>query len=240
MNADIHALTGAYACDALDGAEGADFETHLAACESCREEVAELRETAARLGGVAETIPPSSLYAAVAAAVDTTRQLAPVIPLVPARVRRRRLAGRAVIGAAAALVLAVGGLAVHQQQEIQQLRDRATALARVVDAPDTHTTVGSVRAGGTALVLASHTRDAMVFSASHLAVPPSTEGYQLWMIGPDGTRPGPVVRPTRDGAVAPVLARGLGDATTVAMTLEPVRGVAHPTTTPLLVMTLSG
>ena len=46
---DIHALSGAYAVDALDDIERAQFEQHLAACAECRAEVASFRETAALL-----------------------------------------------------------------------------------------------------------------------------------------------------------------------------------------------
>ena len=41
-SADIHALSGAYAVDAVDDIERAEFERHLATCADCREEVAEL------------------------------------------------------------------------------------------------------------------------------------------------------------------------------------------------------
>ena len=41
---DIHALSGAYAVDALDDIERAQFERHLAECAECRAEVDSLRE----------------------------------------------------------------------------------------------------------------------------------------------------------------------------------------------------
>ena len=47
MNDDIHSLVGAYAVDALDDAERARFEEHLATCAECRAEVASLRGAAA-------------------------------------------------------------------------------------------------------------------------------------------------------------------------------------------------
>ena len=52
---DIHALSGAYAVDALDDIERAGFERHLAECADCRAEVASLRETAALLAEDAAT-----------------------------------------------------------------------------------------------------------------------------------------------------------------------------------------
>ena len=40
----IHDLTAAYALDALDAHDEERYEEHLATCERCREELAELRD----------------------------------------------------------------------------------------------------------------------------------------------------------------------------------------------------
>ncbi|WP_239406275.1 zf-HC2 domain-containing protein, partial [Frankia sp. Cj3] len=40
---DIHALTGAYVLDAVDGDERAMVDEHLASCDVCAREVTELR-----------------------------------------------------------------------------------------------------------------------------------------------------------------------------------------------------
>ena len=50
MSVDIHALSGAYAVDAVDEFERAQFERHLAGCADCRAEVDSLREAASLLG----------------------------------------------------------------------------------------------------------------------------------------------------------------------------------------------
>ena len=63
---DVHKLTGAYALDAVDDIERARFEQHLATCEDCRAEVAEMRETAALLAESTAVEPPASLRASVA------------------------------------------------------------------------------------------------------------------------------------------------------------------------------
>ena len=47
---EVHTLSGAYALDALTEIERAGFARHLAECAVCATEVAEFRETAARLG----------------------------------------------------------------------------------------------------------------------------------------------------------------------------------------------
>ena len=59
---DPHSLVAPYALDALDRQEERDFEEHLASCESCREELARLREAAASLAyASAGTSPPAAL-----------------------------------------------------------------------------------------------------------------------------------------------------------------------------------
>uniref|UniRef100_UPI0013B35E92 zf-HC2 domain-containing protein n=1 Tax=Nonomuraea lactucae TaxID=2249762 RepID=UPI0013B35E92 len=49
MNDELHALSGAYAVNALPDDDEALFEWHLEGCAACRSEVRRLRETAARL-----------------------------------------------------------------------------------------------------------------------------------------------------------------------------------------------
>ena len=55
---DIHALSGAYAIDALDDIERAQFERHLAKCAECRAEVESLREASAMLAETTAVEPP--------------------------------------------------------------------------------------------------------------------------------------------------------------------------------------
>src|SRR5262245_38893611 len=107
MNADVHALAGAYAMDALPDNEAVAFTAHLEQCPACRQEVAELQATAAQLG-LAATAPPSTqLRDRVLHAVHQTRQVPPVAP--PADVeRRRRWWTPRLLGAAAAVLLILG------------------------------------------------------------------------------------------------------------------------------------
>lgn len=79
MNESMHLLTGAYAVDALDPAERAEFEAHLAQCPDCAAEVRGLLETASRLGSAEAVTPPARLKASVLAQVAATRQLSPAV-----------------------------------------------------------------------------------------------------------------------------------------------------------------
>lgn len=77
MSDDIHALSGAYAVDALDDAERARFERHLAGCSACQAEVDSLVAAASELSVLTEVAPPSSLRAKVLADIATVRPLPP-------------------------------------------------------------------------------------------------------------------------------------------------------------------
>jgi anti-sigma-K factor RskA len=103
---DLHDLTAAYALDALDADEAEAYERHLSQCEGCREQLAELNETASALAfGAAAPEPPARLRASIldAAAAERTN----VVPLL-----RRRWVARGLAVAAAAAAYVVVGLVV--------------------------------------------------------------------------------------------------------------------------------
>jgi len=75
---DIHALSGAYAVDALDDVERARFERHLAGCSACQAEVDSLAIAASELSVLTEVAPPASLRAKVLADIATVRPLPPL------------------------------------------------------------------------------------------------------------------------------------------------------------------
>ncbi|TDD78960.1 anti-sigma factor [Actinomadura rubrisoli] len=78
MRADVHALAGAYALDAVDDAgERRLFEAHLARCEACAAELREFAATAAWLGMAVAERPPSGLRGRVLARIPHVRQLPP-------------------------------------------------------------------------------------------------------------------------------------------------------------------
>jgi anti-sigma factor RsiW len=79
MNDDIHSLVGAYAVDAVDDAERARFEAHLATCAECRAEVDGLRGAASSVAALADTPPPASLKAALMRDIGTVRPLPPLV-----------------------------------------------------------------------------------------------------------------------------------------------------------------
>lgn len=78
MTDDIHALSGAYAVDALDDPERDGFENHLAGCAICRDEVQSLLVTAIELSVITETAPPASLRDGVLSGIRHVRPLPPL------------------------------------------------------------------------------------------------------------------------------------------------------------------
>lgn len=82
---EIHALSGAYAVDALDDIERAQFERHLTECSECQAEVTSLREAAALLGEVARTEPSADLRSRILGDIKTVRPLPPLPAQLPAQ-----------------------------------------------------------------------------------------------------------------------------------------------------------
>jgi anti-sigma-K factor RskA len=113
---DAHDLTAAYALDALDPDEAEAYERHLGQCEECREQLAELNETAAALAfGAVAPAPPARLRESIleAAAAERTN----VVPLL----RRRWVSRGLAVAAAAAACIAVGlGVSLSQSSHPPQ------------------------------------------------------------------------------------------------------------------------
>lgn len=235
---EIHTLAGAYALDALTEIERASFARHIAECEACAQEVAELRETASRLGAAAWAVPPPSLRESVLTEAARTRQVVRGEPAGHGEVavlRWRRFAAAAV----AAGVVAMGGVGLTwavQEHRVQQAEQRAQALAdrqakvdAVLSAPDVRLHTADVRGGGRMTVAVSPSRHQGVALMSDLAAPAQGQVYQLWALGGGTTASAGVMAEGQRSGVAL-----LGDLTgveVVAVTVEPgPNGSPGPTT----------
>lgn len=127
---DVHDLTAAYALDALDADEAEAYERHLGQCEACREQLAELSETASALAfGAVAPVPPARLRAAILETAAAERSN--VVPLL-----RRRWVARGLAVAAAAAACVVVGLVVSlsnssQTREYALVVDNGKATLRI-------------------------------------------------------------------------------------------------------------
>ncbi len=75
----LHALTGAYVLDALDGQERDAFEAHLPGCPDCRAEVTSLREATTTMAVAEAAAPPPEMRDVVRARIARTPQLPPQV-----------------------------------------------------------------------------------------------------------------------------------------------------------------
>jgi len=203
-NDEPHDLTAAYALDALTPDERLEFETHLAECERCRTELAELGETVGALAYAAEgPVPPEALRdrILVAARDDPPN----VIALRP---RRTRLYAGVAIAAAACAALAIG-------------------LSLGLSGGGKTTRVALAGASGS---LVWHSSGDAKLSVRDLAAAPVDKIYEIWVIPGTGTvlpaglfRGGP-------GTSAVSLTRSVPSGAKVAVTLERAGGskVPHP------------
>jgi hypothetical protein len=244
---DLHILTGAYALNAVDGAERDRFEHHLRRCRPCGNEVRGLAETATSLAMAVAMAPPPRLKARVLTAAAVTRQVPPVTD-------RRRLPGRllhgtnrspwiprlatAVAAVSLAVAVALGAVQLSTRHDLDSARAQNQAIAAVLAAPDARIVTQATSAGGTATVVLSRAQQKMIVTTAGLPALPATKVYELWLIGPARIRPAGLLPPPSAGKTTPVLASGLVAGDKVGVTVEPADGTSAPTTTPIVLMSL--
>lgn len=233
---DIHALVGAYAVDALDDEERTAFESHLAACETCRAELDDLRETASLLAVTQATAPPAGLRDRLLADVDRVRPLPPEVGQGShARQRRSR---PALMVAAAAAVIALGAGAVVWQQpwaDDTSQTQRLTAAERVRAADDAQVHTWTVRDGVEATLVRSASLNQAVLVTEGMPRPPDGKVYELWLEQDEGLVPAGLMTGAEDEVVLegdPATAVGFG------ITVEPAGGSEQPTSEPLTLIRL--
>jgi len=246
---ELHLLTGGYALDALPDEDRAEFERHLARCPSCAEEVRGMREAASRLAMATAVTPPPQLREQVLAAVPRTRQLPPAgfrllaRTGIRARVRRLPLSRASLTAGAAAVVAAIAFLVVTQvstSSQLHQSQAANSAIAAVLAAPDARLESAGVTVGGTVTaVVSAREREAVVTTADVPSLP-QAQVYQLWVMTASGTaRSAGLLEVTSSGSTVPVLADDVLPGDRLGITVEPAGGTRQPTTTPIVIMSVS-
>jgi anti-sigma-K factor RskA len=244
---DIHALSGAYAVDALDDTERTEFEQHLSVCAECRAEVASLRETAALLAETESEVPPASLRASVLSGVSQIRPLPPETTSPPeqaetdgpsggptdlaTRVRRRRLP-QLLAAAAAVVLLAAGALAWHPWQH-----DRTSLADQVLNAPDAMRVTERLPDGnGEITLVRSASLHRAVMLGDDVPDPDAGKTYQMWLQQPGRGMVSAGLMPDADEPT--VLSGDAATATAAAVSVEPDGGSDEPTTDPIALFPL--
>jgi anti-sigma-K factor RskA len=210
-------LATPYALNAISDSERAAIDRQLGAAptpvaEAFGDEVRAIRETMAVISAVTAAEPPDQLRAAVLAGAraDTGR-----------RSRWRR----AVLAAAAAIVVA---LAAFGAGVALRPPPKPATAEQIMAAPDVRSVSADV-AGGKATVVFSRDKNAGMLLLNN--VPPPSPGtvYEMWLVGDKG----PVPAGTMDtAAVTPSTTHmftDLGHSSVLAFTVEPGNGSPQPT-----------
>jgi anti-sigma-K factor RskA len=227
---DIHQLAAAYALDAVDERERAEFEAHYPTCPVCRPEVAGFRETLSQVAASVAVDPPASLKANVMAVIGNTRQLSPLLPdsvvdLATHRRSRQRMV-QLLSAAAALIVIALGAFVVGRNSG--DGGDFATEAARVFEQPDAKTTPLNGSGTGSFKVVWSPSEGKAVVVGDGLADPGPGKAYELWLIDDAGAHAVRLLDKAEGEEVRRVVAVD-GSPTQWAITVEPEAGVDQAT-----------
>lgn len=240
MSMEIHTLAGAYALDAVNDLERVEFGRHLAVCSSCVQEIAEFRETVARLTDVSAQVPPARLQASVMAEVARTRQISPGrrekdTPL--DAVRRRGWRGWTAAAAAAAII-ATGAGAIGYSISDQRVRGNQSAItaaqqetariSAVLSAPDARMHVERLAEGGTVTVIVAPSLNQGVATLSNMPVLSTNESYELWLI--HGDKPVPAGVMAASVTTGTAFLTDVRGATAFGVSQEPAGGTNEPST----------
>jgi anti-sigma factor RsiW len=255
---DIHDLSGAYVVDAVDDAERALFEAHLADCPACQSEVASLRAAAGQLSLGTVTTPPPSLRESALRDISAVRPLPPLVtsreepapelvaasapaaPAVPTsleakraeRARRAPRLQRWLVGVAAAAVVATGGVVWHPWSP-QTISVQPTAMQQVLQSQDAERFTTNVGAATATIVRSPSLKKAVIVTANMPAAP-AGKVYELWLRqGKTMVRAG-LMPPGQANTV--LLDGNAASANGVGITIEPTGGSDKPTLPPVAVI----
>ena len=135
--------------------------------------------------------------------------------------------------------MTAGVVTFGMQGRLDQAQHRDHMVAAVLSASDATMVSRHVSTGGTATVVMSHRERALVFTAADLRVLPAGQSYELWLIGPAGTRSAGMIDGSGHGRmVGPMVVSGLAAGDSVGMTVEPDSGSPRPTSPPLVLIGL--
>lgn len=234
---DLHALTGAYAVDALDDVERARFERHLEECPDCAAEVASLREAAALMP--LDVLPPlpDALRDRTLGDIASVRPLPPVVRPREAVHRTARRYPRLIAAAAAAVILAAGVGIGGWHPWAGSPPSEVTTASRIIDAKDAVRDTADIPGGGKTTVVHSEDLNRVVVMTQGLPQAPLNQVYELWLRDDRGLlKPAGTLAGGADTTV--VLDGGLAGSTGVGITVEPSSGSEQPTSRPLAMLSL--
>jgi anti-sigma-K factor RskA len=262
MNADIHGLSGAYAVDALDDVERAEFERHLGQCPECQEEVTSLRAAAVELTHASAANPPAALRENLLQQIATVRPLPPVTgrpgpaapseqhagetlsqpaTVTPLEGRRHRIAPMTwLVAAAAAVALVIGGLAWSPWNDEGSTQQPPLSITeQVIRAKDAQRYEKDID-GARATIVRSKSLGRAVIIADNMPAAPAGKDFQIWYQDPQGAMHSAGVMPHEaKPTVSMVLDGDASKYNGVGITVEPAGGSTEPTSPPIALIEFS-
>ncbi|TPW72809.1 anti-sigma factor domain-containing protein [Schumannella sp. 10F1B-5-1] len=264
---ELAALTGAWALDALDDAERAEFERFLADADEVRSEATELADTAVYLGLAIEPEQPRpELRASILDAIadlpqqarpaETAPSVDPVAPVAvpavgavpvtavetpaeptPAELKARSRWG----GLRSTLVSVAAGLVVIGGVvggvAGLPVLQRGQEISAVTSAADVQRASADVVGGGTAELAWSPSEKRSVLTTRDLSGLSADEIYQLWYIDGSGAATSAGTFRAGQDATTTPLSGSWSKGDTIGVTVEPDGGSKQPTTTPIVAIT---
>ena len=230
----IHTLTAAYALDALDEREEAEYEAHLGRCGQCQAELASFQTTAAALAYAVEAPAPSpDLRERILAQAQSESKPSPAVELAP---RRRwvfpTFAGMAAAAAVVALALGLWATSLSSSlDEERQAREAQAAALAVVGDPEAKRF--ALRGTTGTLIVSEGGEAALVLR--DLGTAPEGKLYEVW-VSADGDvmlPAGTFEASTGAGATVVSLSRRVPENGLVAVTIED-EPVETPTSEPII------
>lgn len=222
---EIHALSGAYAVDALDDEERARFEQHLAACAECRAEVTSLQDATLLLSDLTEVAPPAAVRAKVLADIKNVRPLPPVVVRLE---RRRPRRWTNLLAAAAVFGVLAGGAVVVEQANQESPTQQPSAADRILRAADVQHFTYDLPNGASATLSRSASEGRAVLVTKKMPAAPAGKVYELWLQDDTGNMI-PAGFMTKPGDQTIVLNGDASRATGAGITIEPAGGRKTPT-----------
>jgi anti-sigma-K factor RskA len=235
MSSELHELVAPYALDALDADERDRFEQHLAECERCSAQLADLQEAVAALAFAVEgPEPPPALRGRI---VESARAESSAKVVAFPRKRWALPAVATIAAVAACAAIGLGIWASSLSRSLDRERTVKASYAEALELVGEGAQVTALADGkGGLLVAPGGGRAALVVCG--LSQAPAGKTYEAWVIEGKTPRPAGLFR-GGDGCAPPVLLeREVPKGAIVAVTLEREGGVQAPTT-PIIVRSVA-
>lgn len=236
-------LAAVFALDALDDVERRRLERTLEtadpeALERFRREVADTRAAMARIAEAGPVQPSDRLRRSILDAIDTDSSTS-TDTNTDSNTDRAAEAGPEPSGlgqgfgrrwmwpalaAAAAVVIALGGIAVGTR--LAPSAD--TVSEQVFAAPDVRTVSAVIGTDGTATVVFSRDTDAGVLVMNNVPPPAAGTVYQMWLLGPSGPVSAGTMTPDDVAPSTTAVLDDLGTSTALGFSVEPPGGSDRP------------